>query len=653
MFSSAIRQFMVCMGLGICCWGQSKDLTELSLDDLAKVQVTSASRRSESLSGAPAAIYVLTSDAMRQGGFTSLPDALRTVPGLYVAQTDDHIWQISTRGFSDLYNNKMLVLVDSRSVYTPLYGGVYWDALDIPLENIERVEVIRGPGGTLWGANAVNGVINIVTKSADRAQGVLVSASLDKDQGYTATVRQGGRIGQNLSYYAYGRAAYWEPYESRTGGYLPNRLMLPQAGMRLDWAASEKDSLTVEGGAYDGRILSTPYYSTVPATFLMKGNVAELQWKHTFSNRSSTESLAYCDWYTRNSFPADSRTSCDVEIQHDFEINPRNSLIWGGSFDTTADNLPQDAFFLSPLRRRNNVVSGFAQYGLVLVPNRLRVVAGSKLEHNDYTGAEYQPQARLVWTPSNAHTFWTAFSRAVRVPSRGESDALLEQTIAGVGPGGTSIALEITGNNDLKSERLKAYEAGYRFEHRSFSFDLATYYNQYSDLIGTVPQMSLVSGEILMTYHYVNGGGAQTHGAEVGVQWHPVRRWTLSGGVTETRGSPNALQATPKHLFDLQSEVNVTKKIDFHTALYHYSAIPLGRIASYVVVPSQSVPEFDRLDVGGSWRLLPQWTLGIWGQNLQSPRHVETRDTLFRDGSGQVPRSIAFKLMWQSQPENK
>jgi outer membrane receptor protein involved in Fe transport len=215
------------------------------------------------------------------------------------------------------------------------------------------------------------------------------------------------------------------------------------------------------------------------------------------------------------------------------------------------------------------------------------------------------------------------------------------------------VVLDVDGSRILQSERLRAYEAGYRFEHRSFSFDLATYYNQYSNLIGTVPTMRLLPGEIQMEYHYVNGGGAQTHGAEAGVQWRPVLRWTLSGGVTETRGSPNALQATSKHLFDIQSHLNVTKKIDFQTALYHYSAIPLGRIASYAVVPFQAVPEFERLDVGGSWRLLPQWTLGIWGQNLQSPRHVETRDALFRDGSAQVPRSVVFKLMWQSKPENK
>lgn len=210
------------------CWAQA-DLTSLNLEDLAKVEVTSASRKSESLSSAPAAIYVLTADAIQQGGFRNLPDALRTVPGLYVAQTDAHIWQISARGFSDLNNNKMLVLVDGRSVYTPLYGGGYWDALDIPVENIDRVEVIRGPGGTLWGANAVNGVINIVTKSASQAEGTLVSASLDKDEGYTATVRYGGSIGSKLGYYIYGRASYWELFQSPTGGNIPNRLMLPQS----------------------------------------------------------------------------------------------------------------------------------------------------------------------------------------------------------------------------------------------------------------------------------------------------------------------------------------------------------------------------------------------------------------------------------------
>jgi len=641
----------VCLFLAGGCWAQSADLTDLSLDDLAKVQVTSASRKAESLSTAPAAIYVLTSDAIRDSGFTTLPEALRMVPGLYVTQTDDHIWQISARGFSDLYNDKMLVLVDGRSVYTPLYGGVYWDALDIPLENIDRVEVIRGPGGTLWGADAMNGVINIVTKSADQVQGSMVSATLDKDTGYTTTVRQGGAISSKLNYYVYGRASYLEPFASRTNGYLPNSLTLPQAGLRVDWAATAKDTLTVEGGGYDGRILSAPYLSTTPMQFVTDDYNAQVRWKRTFSDRSSLDTLAYCDWYNREQFPADGRTTCDVETQHDFEINARNSLIWGAAFNTTKDDLPQDSFFISPVSRRNSVASVFAQYGFVIVPDRLRIIAGSKFEHNGYTGFDYQPQARAVWTPSKSHAFWTSVSRAVRVPSRGERDVTIDQGFPGIGPGGASVVIDIDGSETLRTETLIAYETGYRFQQKSFSVDLATYYNQYDRLINTQQTISFIPGELLTSYLYVNQGGAQTHGAEISAQWHPIRRWTLAGGVTETRGSPNALQATPKHLFNLQSQLNLTKQIDFHTSLYHYSEVPLGRIASYVVVPFQSVPEFDRLDVGGDWHLRPEWTLGVWGQNLQSPRHVETRNTLFRDGSGLVPRSVVFKLMWQSKPE--
>ena len=211
------------------------------------------------------------------------------------------------------------------------------------------------------------------------------------------------------------------------------------------------------------------------------------------------------------------------------------------------------------------------------------------------------------------------------------------------------MVIDIDGSETLRTETLIAYETGYRFQ-RNLSVDVATYYNQYDRLINTQQTISFIPGALLTSYLYVNQGGAQTHGAEISAQWHPIRRWTLAGGVTETRGSPNALRATPEHLFNLQSQLNVTKKIDFHTSLYHYSEVPPGRIASYVVVPFQSVPEFDRLDVGGDWHLRPEWTLGVWGQNLQSPRHVETRNTLFRDGSG-LTRS--FKLMWQSKPKTR
>lgn len=634
------------------CLAQS-DLSELDLEQLGEVKVTSASRKSENLSTAPAAIYVLTGEAILNGGFRNLPDALRTVPGLYVAQTDDHIWQISARGYSDLYNNKMLVLVDGRSVYTPLYGGVYWDALDVPIENIERVEIIRGPGGTLWGANAVNGVINIVTKQSADAQGALISATLDKDVGYTTTVRQGGMLGSKLGYYAYGRASYWEPFRAPGGVPIPNRLMLPQAGLRFDWAVNDKDAITLEGGAYDGRVRSTRFVIPTPSTTVVKGNNVLLRWKHKFSDRSSSDAFAYCDWYSRFSMPGDSRNSCDVEFQHNFEWNTRNSLVWGGAFDTTADNLIPDSFMFTRLRRRNHVVSGFVQYGFALVPDRLRLIAGAKIEHNGYTGGEYQPQVRAVWTPRKQHAFWVSVSRAIRVPSRGESDLDLHATVPNIGPGGLPVLLEVHGSNGLEEELLHAYEAGYRYETKSFTFDLSTYYNGYSNRILQQQTMEMLPSALLLDYSYVNGAGAQSHGAEVSVQWRPIERWVLAGALTETRGSPDALQATPRHLFNLQSGFQATGKLQIETSLYHYGNVPLGRLAEYPTVPLQAVPSFDRLDFGGTWHFSPQWAFGVWGRNLQSPRHLETRNTIFGNVAGQVPRSVEFTLLWQYGNESR
>jgi len=650
--SILVRLLLLPLVLAGLCFAQS-DLSELNLEQLGQVKVTSASKKSENLSTAPAAIYVLTGEAIVDAGFRNLPEALRTVPGLYVAQTDAHIWQISARGYSDFYNNKMLVLVDGRSVYTPLYGGVYWDALDIPVENIERIEIIRGPGGTLWGANAVNGVINIVTKQASDAQGTLISATLDKDAGYTTTVRQGGMLGSKLGYYAYGRASYWEPLRGPGEAPIPNRLMLPQAGLRFDWAANDKNAITLEGGAYDGRVRSTQFIIPTPSTTLLKGNNVLLRWKHQFSARSSTDTLAYCDWYSRFSMPADSRNTCDVEFQHDFEWNARNSIVWGGAFSTTGDDLVANWFMFTRLRRRNTVISGFAQYGFALIPDRLRLIAGTKIEHNGYTGGEYQPQVRAVWTPRKQHAFWASISRALRVPSRGESDVVLQTIVPNVGPGGLPVLLEIYGSNDLHAERLHAYEAGYRYQTNSFAFDLSTYYNAYSNRIEQQQTMGMLPSGLLLDYSYINGSRAQSHGAEVSVQWRPIERWMLSGAVTETRGSPDALQATPRHLFNLQSRFQATNRLEFESSLYHYGAVPLGRLAEYPTVLLQSVPSFDRLDLGGTWQLLPQWTFGVWGRNLQSPSHIETRNTIFGNVAGQVRRSAEFTLIWQHGGERR
>jgi iron complex outermembrane receptor protein len=638
----------ICLFLIAAAAPAEQNLADVSLEDLSNIQVTSASKKSESLAHAPAAIFVLTGEDIRRGGFTTLPEALRTVPGLYVARTDSRIWQISTRGFSDLNNNKMLVLVDGRSVYSPEIGSVFWDVLDVPLENIDRVEIIRGPGGTLWGANAVNGVINIVTKSADQAQGVMVSTSADIEEGYTSTVRYGGQVGSAISYYVFGKASYWEPLASPSGGDLQNRLGLPQAGARMDWKISDKDSLTLEAGTYDSRYRSNVLGTTIPATYLQKGSDVVLHWKHKISPRSDTEATAYCDWHTRYGSPGESRNSCAIEFQHSYKFTDRHSLIWGGSLFTTGDDLRLDPSPFNPEQRRDNVVSGFAQYEFVVIPDKLRVLAGSKLEHNDYTGVEYQPQIRAVWTPAQQHTLWASLSRAVRTPTRNDSDLNLLVQVGQLN--GLPFFVDIHGTPNLESEKLKAYELGYRYQPRStLSFDAAFFYNDYRKLI--TPDKATVEflpTEVISHQPFLNGGGAETNGAEVSAKWRPISRWEISAGITQLNGSSSAVQASPKHMETLLSHLDLVHHIEFNSALYAYAHVPFNPTATSA---GQNVPSFNRVDLGMSWHFTQQWTLGVWGRNLQSDAHRETRDTDFTNVAGEVPRAVVFKLLWQSKPE--
>jgi len=632
---------------------EARQAASLDLDQLAgmDVKVTSASKEEERLFEAPAAIFVLTGEDIRRGGFTTLPEALRMVPGLYVAQTNSHLWQVSARGFSDLDNNKMLVLVDGRSEYSPELGTVYWDVLDLPLENIERVEVIRGPGGTLWGENAVNGVINIITKSAEQMQGMLVSVSASVETGYATTVRYGGQIGQNVTYSLFGRASYWEPFESTFGGSGPDQFLLPQAGLRVDWTVSSKDTVSLESGGYDGRQGSTNF-TGVPANYLVKGGDLEVRWKHTISERSSIETLAYCDWYTRFGAPGEKRNSCDLELQHSYQITPRQTLISGGSFFSTGDDLTPDPAAYRPERRRSTVITGFAQYDIKIIPDHLRVLAGAKLEHNDYTGFEYQPQGRLVWTPNRLNAFWTSVSRSVRVPSRNDSDLDLF-TPAGVS-NGEPVFQDVTGNPNLRSEHILASEVGYRVQpSAALSFDLALYYNRYNNLIiFSSPTIQVLPTGVVIASQFVNGPEAQTHGAELSAQWRPVRRWAISGSITETRGSASAMLATPLHLFNIQSRVDLPHKTEFDSALYHYSALALAANASNPSLPDQSVPTFNRIDVGVGWHFGSPWTASLWGRNLQSAKHVETRDDTVGDAAEQVPRSLALEILWRFKPEH-
>jgi iron complex outermembrane receptor protein len=645
------------LSLFVCttAWGQGAqtDLASQSLEDLMKIEVTSASKKSEALSKAPAAIYVITGDDIRRGGFSSVPDALRTVPGLYVVQQSAHVWQVSARGFSNAFNNKMLVLIDGRPVYSPTFGGVYWDVQDPPLEDIDRIEVIRGPGGTLWGANAVNGVINIITKQAVKTQDPQVSTTAGVNEGYAARVRYGGSVGENFDFRVYGTSNYWLPTVNAAGIANYDTWNISQGGTRFEWKVSPEDAITFDGEGYSGRVrdvvtIFSPVSPPAPLNVIsvVKGGHILGHWKHASGDQSSTEVLGFCDWTDRVAVIifTDYRNTCDVEAQYNRGLSARQVLTLGGGIMTTGDSFPA-TFTASvvPSSNRETTYSTFVQYDVVLVPDMLRIIAGSKFEHNDFTGFEYQPQIRAVWTPNPSNAVWAAVSRAVRTPALTDND--VRERVAQINPTPPPLTFElIEGEPTVESEILHAYELGYRYEWRQkFSADAAIYYNAYSRLLGlSAPGSPIVNSSpfyVDIPLFVDNLGRGQTHGLELSLKYAPVRRWTVSTEITELRGTSTpsvvypAVAHNPRQQINLQSRLDLTRHLNFDANWYHYNTVP------------GELPLINRVDVGASTNPIRGFTFSLWGRNLQQDRHVEAvPETL---PGGDIRRSVVFKLLWE------
>ena len=617
------------------------------------MEVTSASKKTETLSDAPAAIFVITGEEIRREGFSSVPDALRMVPGLYVVQQSAHTWLVSARGFSSSFNDKMLVLIDGRVVYSPTFGGVYWDVQDPLIEDIERIEVIRGPGGTLWGANAVNGVINIITKDAAKTQGSLVASTAGVNEGYATRVRYGGSIGENFSYRVYGTSNYWLPTVNASGERDYDTWTISQGSARFDWNVSSKDKVTFDGAGYSGRVrdvteVFSPTSAPIPSAYasVVKGGHILANWKHTFSQQSSTEVLGYCDWDDRAAvIDTDDRGTCDLEVQHNYSISDRHLLTFGGGVMTTADTWP-NTFTISfvPPSSRYTTYSAFAQYEVKLIPSRFRVVTGTKLEHNSYTGFEYQPQIRAVWTPNQSNTVWTAVSRAVRTPARIEES--LRQRFEQVNPTPPPLTFTvITGQPSAESEILHAYELGYRYDWRNkFSADAAVYYNGYSRLSGLSatgsPIVNASPVYIDIPLLVENQDRGQTHGLEIAASYAPIQHWTVSTAINELRGNSTpstgfpALANNPEFQIAMQSRITLRHE-NLDALWFHNDSI------------RDVLPALNRVDLGVSTNRFRGFNLSVWGRNLQQDHHAEAIPQTFL--GGEIRRSVVFKLVWEPE----
>lgn len=609
------------------------DLKRLSLEELMEVNVTSPARKAEPWFQTPSALEVLTEEDIRRYGATTLQDTLRLVPGLHVARYIGNSYSISSRGFSSAVGNKMQVLMDGRSLYTPLFSGVFWEVQDTVLFDLERIEVIRGPGATVWGANAVNGVINFTSKSARDTQGVLLEGGGGNEEVGFGTVRYGARAGENTFWRVYSRYRYRDQQRLSTGGDAQDFSSHWQSGFRTDTYLQDIHQLTFQGD----------FYLNDFGTF--NGSDADHdganllgRWTRTFSSTSDLQLQAYYD-RTDRSVPlqySEQRDTFDLDVQHRFQLGERNDLVWGGNYRLSMDDTGSGGTFtFEPPDNTLHLITGFLQDEITLIPDRLKLVLGTKLEHNDFTGFEWQPSARLAYTPTDRQTIWGAISRAVRTPTRLESDVQFRPA-----PNGSLVTL--IGNPDFDSEDLIAYELGYRVKpHDRVSFDITGFYNVY-DRLRTIEPSATLTG---LPLTIMNEREGETWGFETTARYEPFEFWRLTaayalieenlsfkpGSRDPTGGTTEA--DDPEQLARLISSVTLPYNVEFTQVLRYVDRLK-----------NPYVPDYLELDLRLAWHPKPGLEISINGMNLLDSAHPE-----FSGGSAlqpEVQRSIYGKVLW-------
>lgn len=590
-------------------FASASELKKLSVEELMNIEVTSVSKRPEKLTQASSAIQVITQEDIRHSGASSLPEVLRLASNLQVAQVNSSQWAISARGFNNVLANKLLVLIDGRVVYTPMYAGVFWDVQNLLLEDIDRVEVISGPGGTLWGANAVNGVINIITKSSKDTKGFFGEAGIGTELRGLGSLRYGGDLTKNLSYRVYGTAFKRDNTIYHDSVDVNDNWKMAQGGFRLDWDVTENDIVSFQANLYDGR--PDPDGGS---PLVARGSNVLGRWTHMISAQSDVQVQLYYDqtWRDfRNGFAEKLRTY-DAEAQHRFQLGKRQEVIYGLGFrfmDHEVKNLELIAFL--PARKSLYLYSAFLQDEITLIEESLRLTVGIKIENNTYTGFQYQPNARLSWMPTTRQTVWAAVSRAVRNPARIDREFFLYLT--------PEIPFGI--GSDFKSEEVLAYELGWRIQpQQELSVSLATFYNVYDN----IRSVELGPQPFNIPFTFGNGIKGITYGTELSAIYQLSGWWRLRGGYTflkkelsvkASSSDPNNGKAEsndPRHQVLIQSTMDLPGRIEFGTVLRYVDKLPDPYVSDYI-----------GLDMRLAWKFNKKVELNIVGQNLVKNSHTE------------------------------
>ena len=666
---------------------------DLDLKEVLNLEITSVSKKPQTVSRAAAAVFVITSDDIRRSGATSIPDVLRMAPGVQVGQISNNSWAISARGMDGRFTNKLLVLIDGRSVYTPTFSGVYWDVQDTVLSDIERIEVIRGPGASLWGANAVNGVINIITKSAAATQGGMIEAAAGTTDKLAASARYGGKLGDvgHWRVYAKGFDRNGSTVES-TGAQGNDSWQQQRAGFRADFAASSRDAVTIQGDYYDGwsgessrlNSLTPPYNRLIGTTQKVSGGNLLGRWQRDLSASESFTLQGYFD-HTERDWPAhlnEVRNTYDVDFQYRTKRFTGHDLVMGAGYRVSEDSMeasnrgvPANTLSfvtVSPSAARRTLYSVFIQDDITLFPQELVLTLGTKLEHNDYTGYEHQPNARLLWTPSETSTFWWSVARAVRTPSRTDTGGFVNQAVLQPGAQGnpTPRPLLLAGGGQVGSETVVAYEAGWKQQVLpTLSLDLALFHNEYKDLRTAVfgPAVCQPSGlpvsagclflpgqtSILYPFGAGNRARGYSNGMELSVDWRvrPDLRFQLAWselrmGMREegTSFTTDREESAPKHQAGLRMAWNPRSDIDVDVWLRRVGALgDLGDDAQGAV----SIPAYNEADMRVAWRPGTGVELALVGRNLLHKQHKEFTSELLDVQHMLIERSLFAQLKWK------
>lgn len=645
----------------------ASDYTSLSLEDLLTVEITSVAKKRQRVSDAAAAVTVISQEDIRRSGATTLTEALRTVPGLEVAQIDASSTALTVRGFNTRFANTLLVMVDGRSVYVSPLSGVLWDQQMIPLSDVERIEVVRGPGATLWGSNAVNGVINIITKHSIDTLGLAAQATVGTEE-LSGTLRYGVRLGENSSMRAYITASDRQSLETAGGERYNDGWRGVQAGFRLDSEPNDRDAFTLQGDIQTGdfeytqtRLIVTPGgANSILETFDGDFEGANIlgRWSRRVSETLDWNVQLYFDHVKRRDLEFTlSRDLLDIDATLRWQTSPRNELVIGFNARAAWDEAAGTGSFVSDIDPSNDDqwVSAFIQDDLWLIEDALRLSLGSKFEYNSISGTAIQPSGRLLWHASEALTLWGAASRAVRTPARFETSATLDLgTIPpGVPPNATPLplSLRVTGSEDFDAEETWAFEAGLRARlSEGWSVDVAGYRNLYDKLRSYTPTAITPIGfpprGLRLDYTVANDGEGDAWGLEASLSGTLTEFWTLRAGYSfidlnideelSPLSVPIELQnpgLTPRHQASLTSHLDLSDRIEIDTTLRYVADLPAGPVPSY----------FD-LDLRIGWRFSTWGELAIDGQNLLEKRRLEFIQPFYPAPAGYVPRSVSLTL---------